>query len=208
MKRSTISEAWLALPLGLLLAGSLAVAAPAKQSNGGAEGAGGAASADTDTSTYRLGPEDILEIFVWKEEEVSTTATVRPDGMISIPLLGELRASGRTPAEVQREITEGLQEYLDSPEVSVLVKEINSPKISVLGEVRDPGRFLLRQATNVLDAVAMAGGFTEYADRGDVVVIRGSGSALERHRIDVNDLLKGDHSQLMILQAGDTVYVK
>lgn len=208
MKRSTISETWLALPLGLLLAGSLAVAAPAEQSNGGAAGAGGAASVDTDTSTYRLGPEDILEIFVWKEEEVSTTATVRPDGMISIPLLGELRASGRTPAEVQREITEGLQEYLDSPEVSVLVKEINSPKISVLGEVRDAGRFLLRQTTNVLDAVAMAGGFTEYADRGDVVVIRGSGSALERHRIDVNDLLKGDHSQLMILQAGDTVYVK
>lgn len=165
---------------------------------------GPAAPARDISAGYRLGPEDTVEVFVWQEDDISTTVMVRPDGMVSLPLVNELQASGRTAAELQREITEGLREYLDNPVVSVMVREINSARISVLGEVRDAGRFPLRQKANVLDAIAMAGGFTEFANRGNVVIVRGE----ERIRVDVNKVIGDYGAALFFLQPGDAVYVR
>jgi len=161
-----------------------------------------------DVAAYRLGPEDLIEVFVWNEEDLTKEVSVRPDGRISLPLVNEVMASGRTAEEIQQEITVRLGAYLEDPVVSVLVKEINSAKISVLGEVRDANRFLLRQRTTVLDAIAMAGGFTEYANRGNVIVVRQDGETTQRIKVDINDLLGGDDSQLLVLQANDSVFVR
>lgn len=162
---------------------------------------GGASASD-----YALGPEDVIEVFVWKEEELSRTVTVRPDGRVALPLAGELEAAGKTPAELEKEIAERLREYIDVPLVTVIVEEINSPKVSVLGEVRRPGRFVISQKTTILDAIALSGGFTEFARRGQVMVLRTTPSGVERIPIDVKHLVnRGGHP--FYLQPGDTVHV-
>lgn len=160
----------------------------------------------SDSNAYRLGPGDVLEVFVWKEEDLSTTATVRPDGRIALPLAGELGASGQTTQELQERITSRLQEYLDLPVVTVMVKEVNSPQISVLGEVRRPGRYRVAERVTILDAIALGGGFTEFADRSAVVVIRKTGSGVRRYRINVRSMLR-DGGGPFYLEAQDTVYV-
>lgn len=161
---------------------------------------------DPSADTYRLGSGDVLEIFVWKEPDLSTTATVRPDGRIALPLAGELGASGQTTQELQERITSRLQEYLDLPVVTVMVKEVNSPQISVLGEVRRPGRYRVAERVTILDAIALGGGFTEFADRSAVVVIRKTGSGVRRYRINVRSMLR-DGGGPFYLEPLDTVYV-
>jgi polysaccharide export outer membrane protein len=155
---------------------------------------------------YRLGPEDVIEVFVWKEPDLSTTATVRPDGWIALPLVGELRAEGRTPSDLKREITAGLERFVELPVVTVMVKEIRSPKITVLGNVKAPGRHLVPQPITVLDAIAMSGGFNEWADRDDVVIVRRTPSGTERIRVDVKAMLRKD-VEPVYLKPGDTVDV-
>ncbi len=155
---------------------------------------------------YTLGPEDVLAVFVWKEPELSTTVTVRPDGRITLPLAGELEASGKTPRQLQAEVTEKLQQYLERPVVTVSVEAINSRQISVLGEVRRPGRYRIAQRTTVLDAIALGGGFTEFADRGDVVVLRNGRDGVRRIPVNVKRALNAGAAPLY-LEPGDTVYV-
>lgn len=162
---------------------------------------GGASASD-----YTLGPEDVIEVFVWKEEELSRKVTVRPDGRVALPLAGELEAAGKTPSQLEKEIAERLREYIDVPLVTVIVAEINSPKVSVLGEVRRPGRFVISQKTTVLDAIALSGGFTEFARRGDVLVLRATPSGVERIPIDVKYLVKNG-GRPFYLKPGDTVHV-
>jgi polysaccharide export outer membrane protein len=162
---------------------------------------GGASASD-----YTLGPEDVIEVFVWKEEELSRKVTVRPDGRVALPLAGELVAAGKTPADLEKEIAERLREYIDMPLVTVIVAEINSPKVSVLGEVRRPGRFVISQKTTILDAIALSGGFTEFAKRGNVVVLRATPSGVERIPIDVKHLVN-QGGRPFYLQPGDTVHV-
>lgn len=157
-------------------------------------------------AAYALGPEDVIQVFVWKEPELSTKATVRPDGRIALPLAGELVAAGSTPQELEAEITERLKQYIDLPVVTVMVEAINSPKVSVLGEVRRPGRFLIAQRTTVLDTIAMSGGFTEFAHRGRVTVLRPTRSGVERIPVDVKQLL-ADGGNPFYLAPGDTVHV-
>jgi polysaccharide export outer membrane protein len=155
---------------------------------------------------YVLGPEDVIEVFVWKNPDLSSTATVRPDGRITLPLAGELVAAGKTPEELRAAITTELKRYVELPFVTVMVKAINSPQISVLGEVRKPGRFRLAQRASVLDAIAMGGGFTEYADGKQVVVLRPlPGGGTRRIKVNVKDLLRGGDP--LRLEPGDTVYV-
>jgi polysaccharide export outer membrane protein len=158
-------------------------------------------------AAYLLGPEDVVEVFVWKEEGLSTTATVRPDGRITLPLAGELVAAKRTAQQLQEEIATRLAHYIDLPVVTVIVKEINSPLFSVLGEVRRPGRYRLAQRTSVLDAVALGGGFTEYADRGRVTVLRPSERGVERIPINLKKLLRRG-GESFYLQPRDTVHVE
>lgn len=157
---------------------------------------------------YRLGPEDVIEVFVWKEEGLSTTSVVRPDGKISLPLIGELEASGKTALQLQAEITRRLRELVTEPTVSVIVKEVNSPKISVLGQVRKPDVYRIKQRINVLDAVAMAGGFTDFAKRDRVLVLRNGANGIARRiRVDVKSAVKDGHG-MMYLEPGDTVYIE
>lgn len=168
--------------------------------------ADGAPRASQATSDYVLGAEDVVQVFVWKEPDLSAVATVRPDGRIALPLVGELMGAGKTSRELQVEVTSKLKRFIDQPAVTVIVKEIHSPKISVLGEVRRPGRFLVPQPVTILDAIAMSGGFTEFADRGDVEILRpGAGGAVEVIAVDVKSLIKDGST--VYLQPQDTIYV-
>lgn len=157
--------------------------------------------------TYRVGPEDVIEVFVWKEPELSTTVTVRPDGRITLPLAGEIEAAGKSSSELQQEIATSLKRYLAQPVVTVMVKAVNSPQISVIGEIRKPGRYRIAQRATVLDAIALGGGFTEYARPQSVVVLRRTPSGVRRIPVDVRALLRNGNTPLA-LEPGDTVYVE
>ncbi len=158
---------------------------------------------------YRVGPEDVLEVFVWKEPELTRVVPVRPDGKISLPLIDELEASGKTAAQLQTEITNRLTHYVSSPVVTVTVKEINYPKISVLGQVRKPDRYRIKQRITALEAVAMAGGFTEFAKRDKITIIRQQQDSTEkRMQIDLKKVLKDGRGDAFYLEPFDTVYVE
>ena len=132
---------------------------------------------------YRLGPGDVIEVFVWKEPDLTTTAVVRPDGKISLPLLNEFEAQNRTVAQLQQEVSSNLHKYLADPVVTVILKEVNAPRISVLGNVRKPDVYKIRNKLSVLDAIAMAGGFNDYAKRSKVIVIRTTTSGTQRFNL-------------------------
>jgi polysaccharide export outer membrane protein len=157
---------------------------------------------------YRLGPEDVIDVFVWKEPDLSTSVVIRPDGKISLPLANELEASGKTAAELQREITERLRVYISEPIVNVMVKQINSLKISVLGEVRKPDVYRIKNRITVLDAIAMAGGFTDLARPNRVIVLRNTAEGPQRIRINVRQTVADSAALPFYLQAQDTVYVE
>ena len=141
---------------------------------------------------YRLGPEDVIEVFVWKEPELTTTVVVRPDGRISLPLANELEASGKTAVELQQEITARLSKYVVQPVVNVMVKQVNSLKISVLGEVRRPDVYRIKNRVTVLDAIAMAGGFTDLARPNKVIVLRNTPAGPQRIKINIKQLVADD----------------
>jgi polysaccharide export outer membrane protein len=157
---------------------------------------------------YRMGAEDVIEVFVWKEPELSTTVTIRPDGRISLPLANELEASGKTAAELQAEITTRLSKYVVQPVVNVMVKQVNSLKISVLGEVRRPDVYRIKNRVTVLDAIAMAGGFTDLARPNKVIVLRNTATGPQRIRINIKQLVDDDSKSPFLLQTLDTVYVE
>jgi polysaccharide export outer membrane protein len=143
-------------------------------------------------SEYQLGPDDVIEVLVYQEKDLGATVPVRPDGKISIPLIGEMPASGKTAKQLQQEITVKYTEYIAKPAVTVVVKEVNSPKVAVLGEVKNPGVYKIKDRATLLDAIAMAGGLTEYAKKDKITVIRVDASG-EQHRLKVNldDQIKG-----------------
>jgi polysaccharide export outer membrane protein len=157
---------------------------------------------------YRLGSDDVIEVFVWKEPELTTTVAVRPDGRISLPLAGELDARGKTANELQQEITVKLSQYVVQPVVNVMVKQVNSLKISVLGEVRKPDVYKIKSRVTVLDAIAMAGGFTDLARPNRVIVLRNSPAGPQRIKINVKELVANDHGTPFYLETLDTVYVE
>jgi polysaccharide export outer membrane protein len=156
---------------------------------------------------YRLGPEDVIDVFVWKEPDLSTTVSVRPDGMISLPLTGDIDVRGRTSTELQLKVVERLRNYLADPVVTVIVKEVNSPKVSVLGEVQEPGVFTLRGRMTALDAIALAGGFTEFAKRDEVIILRDGPSGKQRYRLDLKRVVSSDRGIIQYVEPGDTIYV-
>jgi polysaccharide export outer membrane protein len=164
-------------------------------------------SAATGTD-YRLGPEDVIDVFVWKEPDLSTSVVIRPDGKISLPLANELEASGKTAAELQQEITERLRRYVTQPIVNVMVKQINSLKISVLGEVRKPDVYRIKNRVTVLDAIAMAGGFTDLARPNRVIVLRNTPAGPQRIKINVKQTVADAAAAPFYLQPQDTVYVE
>jgi polysaccharide export outer membrane protein len=164
-----------------------------------------AASAEAE---FRLGPEDVIEVFVWKEPEFSTTVVVRPDGRISSPGADELEASGKTAAELQQEITARISQYVNQPVVTVMVKQVNSLKISVLGEVRRPDVYRIKNRVTVLDAIAMAGGFTDLARPNKVIVLRNASGRPQRIKVNIKQLVDDETGAPLYLQTLDTVYVE
>ena len=158
---------------------------------------------------YRIGAGDVIRVSVWKNEDLSRTVPVRPDGMISLPLLNEVRAAGLTPTQLRNELSKKLSDYTDRPEVSVIVEEVRSFTVSVLGEVRTPGRYELRSKATVLDAVAVAGGFSEFASRGRILILRSNkGGEVRRIAFDYNKAVAADGTNAtFFVEPGDVVVV-
>jgi polysaccharide export outer membrane protein len=161
-----------------------------------------------DLPGYRIGPEDVLQVSVWSNEAISRTAPVRPDGHISLPLLNDVPAAGLTPMELRERLMQRLAEYIPNPEVSVIVTDVHSFKVTVIGAVPKPDRFELKSAATVMDVLAMAGGLNEYASRSHIVVIRSSGGKTERIPFDYDKVRGGDPKQANFnLRPGDIVLV-
>jgi polysaccharide biosynthesis/export protein len=157
---------------------------------------------------YVIGPEDVLQVSVWNNEAMSRTAPVRPDGKISLPLLNDVQAAGLTPMELRDELMRRLIEYMPHPEVSVIVADVRSFKVSVIGQVPKPARYELKSAVTVMDVLAMAGGLTEFASPSRIVVIRSEGGKTTRMPFDYEKVRGGDTSQPNFrLRPGDIVLV-
>ena len=159
-------------------------------------------------SEYQLGPEDVIQVFVWKEDDLTTTAVIRPDGKITLPLVGEIVASKKTPNQLQLEIGEKYKAFVSKPVVNVIVKEVNSPKVSVIGEVRKPDVYKIKQRTTVLDIVAAAGGWTEFAKKNKVTVIRDDPKGPQKFMLNLDLMLEGGKAPIFYLQPGDKIYVQ
>jgi len=162
--------------------------------------------AQVSDKAYIIGPEDVLEIQVWERKDLNQTVFVRPDGRTSLPLVGEIMVAGKTIQELQDHLAKVYEKTVQSAVVTVIVKEINSPKISVFGEVRRPDVFPIKQRMTVLDGIARAGGFTEFARRDRVIVIRAGSSGQERIKLNLERLIKDGAP--FYLQASDTVFVE
>jgi polysaccharide export outer membrane protein len=163
--------------------------------------------APTVNNDYKLGPEDVVEVFVWKEPDLSTNVVVRPDGKISLPLVGELEVTGKSANQLQVEIETRLQKYVSQPVVNVMVKQINSLKISVLGEVRKPDVYKIKNRVTVLDAIAMAGGFTDLARPTRIVVLRNTPAGQQRFLVNLKEVTERQ-GQPFYLEPLDAVYVE
>jgi polysaccharide export outer membrane protein len=158
---------------------------------------------------YEIGADDILAINVWKEPDLCRTVPVRPDGKITMPLLGDVQASGRTPQKLQQDIQHGLQAYVSVPEVTVTVQEVRSLKFNIVGQIVKPGSYPLSESMTVLDAIATAGGLGEFAKDNNIYVLRVSpdGSSV-RLPFRYKQVLKGSNlAQNVRLQSRDTVVI-
>ena len=174
----------------------------------------GAAAPAPQLRPYRINPGDLLEIYVWGEERLQREIKVLPDGTFSFPLVGQVNALNKLPAEVEQEVSRGLRsQYRDTvPQVTVAVKAAAGMQFSVAGRVRSPGAFDTGRYVNVLEALTLAGGPSEFADVGNVRILRKSGSGLVVVRVRLTDIMKGNPSDrdlagLPQLESGDTVIV-
>jgi polysaccharide biosynthesis/export protein len=162
------------------------------------------------TTDYIIGPEDVLDITVWKNLDLSKTVQVRPDGRISLPLIGDVAAVSRTSAQLTEEISTRLKSYMENPTVSIVVKEVNSYAIFVLGEVAKPGRYPLKSKTTLLQAITLASGLTPVASRNKIVIFRFAkdGEPLMKIKASYDDIVLRDGTgQNIELKPGDTIVV-
>jgi len=167
------------------------------------------ASAPPAITDYVIGPEDLLQITVWKNESLSRELAVRPDGKISMPLLHDIQAAGLTPMQLQEKLSTALGEFMPNPEVSVTVTDVRSYRISVLGEVVKPGVLQLKSDTTVLEAIALAGGFRDFASPSKIVILRKNGDG-QTHKIpfNYNRVVKDNRAEGNVtLKSGDVVVV-
>jgi polysaccharide export outer membrane protein len=166
-------------------------------------------SAKESQNSYNIGSGDILEIVTWKEEDFSREEVlVRTDGKISFPLLGDMQAVGLTPVELKNNIEKGLEEYVTSPFVTVHIKDPQSKKFYILGEVEETGEYPLVKRLTILQAFAIAGGFTEWASKKEIILLRNEDGQEKIYRINYKNIAKGkDVKQNMVLKADDTIIV-
>ncbi len=157
---------------------------------------------------YVIGLGDVVEIFVWRNEQLSREIVVRPDGKISLPLIQDIQAEGSTVAQLRDEITRRFAEHVNHPRVTIIVSQINSYKVSVLGRVERPGVYPITGNTTLLEAISMAGGFTEWANKRKITVITHQGGEEKKITVNYKKIASGeDPSQNIILKRGDTIIV-
>jgi polysaccharide biosynthesis/export protein len=162
---------------------------------------------DVGALPFQIGPEDILDISVWKNPELSRTVPVRPDGKVSLPLVNDIQAAGLTPATLREQVTERLAEFIPTPEVSVMVREVHSRKVAVVGAVKTPGRFELKSPMTVLEVIALAQGFTDFASRDRIVVLRQNGTTTVRVPFNYRKIADGIDQDNFFVKPGDVVVV-
>lgn len=159
-------------------------------------------------ANYVIGPEDLLDVSVWKEPDLTRTVPVRPDGKISLPLLNDVQAAGQTPTQLAGHITESLKRYVSDPQVTIIVTAINSQRIYLLGEVTRAGAYPLLPGMTVLQAISSAGGLTQYAHTQKIYVLREGGNTQQKLTFNYKDFLKGRNpEQNVALKVGDTIVV-
>jgi polysaccharide biosynthesis/export protein len=163
----------------------------------------------TKSEGYVIGAEDIITINVWKEPEMSRQVPVRPDGMISLPLLGDVKAQGFTPVQLQDQLTTELKKFVSDPQVTVIVNEVHSLTFNIVGQVQRPGYYPLTRRMTVLDAIALSGGFRDFAKVKKVYVLRTEANGQqERLRFNYKNVIRGkDQQENVELQPRDTIVV-
>jgi len=162
----------------------------------------------TDDPNYLIGAQDVLDISVWKEPDLSRSVPVRPDGKVSLPLLNDVQAAGLTPSELTAKITSGLNKFMTNPQVTVIVSQINSQRFYLLGEVTRPGAFALLPGMTILQALSDAGGLTPFANSKKIYVIRQQNGKQEKLFFNYKEVLDGKRQEQNVdLKAGDTIIV-
>ena len=194
----------LAVLSGLVMAQDAAKPAPSTAPDTASKSATGVRP-----DSYIIGAEDVLTVFVWKEPDMTKTVPVRPDGMISLPLIGEIKAAGYTPVQLQDVLAESMKKMISDPQVTVVVEKIGSLNFNIVGEVNHPGYFPLTRRMTVLDAIAMAGGFKDFAKSKKVYVLRTAANGTqERLPFNYKAVIKGQNQQQNIeLLPRDTIVV-
>ena len=206
------------LSLVILSCASFGQATTANAADGNSQATGAASSVtqpDTGTSTkahdasYVIGNDDHLAVSVWKEPDLTRSIPVRSDGKISLPLVGEIQATGRTPLQLEMDISNRLRNYVTVPEVTVIVEQINSKKYNVLGQVGRPGAYPLTLSTTIMDAIALAGGFKDFAKEKGVYILRQNPDGTQsRLNFNYKDFIKGKNlSQNVKIEPRDTIIV-
>ena len=158
-------------------------------------------------TAYQIGPEDVLEISVWKNPELSRTVPVRPDGKVSLPLVNDIQAAGLSPIDLRDQVTAKLSEYIPAPEVSVIVREVHSRKVTVAGAVKLPGRYELKSTMTVLEVIALAQGLTDFASRDRIVILRQNGPKTERIPFNYRKISDSAQQDNFLIRPGDIVFV-
>jgi polysaccharide biosynthesis/export protein len=159
-------------------------------------------------NNFVIGNDDVLAINVWKEPDISRSIPVRSDGKISLPLVGEVQAAGLTPLMLEKDIANKLKNYIAEPEVTVMVQQVNSQKFNILGQVAKPGTYVIANSPTVLDAIALAGGFRDFAKRKSIYVLRHGATGETRLPFNYKDVSQGKNMEQNIkLQPGDTIIV-
>ena len=159
-----------------------------------------------DNDKYVIGPEDVLDIFVWKEESLTKTVPVRIDGKISLPLVDDVQAAGLTPLQLKEEITKRLSGFVDNPTVTVTVREANSYRVFISGEVKQPGIVRIRSEVTLVNLIIMVGGFTEWANKRKILIITKENGKEKRTTANYNKIIDGDKPDI-IIKPGDTVII-
>jgi polysaccharide export outer membrane protein len=159
--------------------------------------------------SFVIGNDDVLAINVWKEPDISRSIPVRSDGKISLPLVGEVQATGRTPLKLEQDIAAKLKNYIAEPEVTVIVQQINSQKFNILGQVNRPGSYVITNSVTVLDAIAVAGGFRDFAKQKNIYVLRQNADGSQtRMPFNYKEVVKGQNpAQNIKLLPRDTIVV-
>ncbi len=166
------------------------------------------AAVAADSDNYIIGPEDVLYIYVWKEENLSRSVPVRMDGMISIPLVDDIKAAGMTPLQLKEVLLTKLREFVETPDVTVIVSEANSYKVYVQGEVKTPGVFKLRSETTIVQLIIMAGGFTDWANQKKITIMRKEGGKDTRIVVNYKKIVEGDEgAKDVMLKSGDIIII-